>query len=285
MLGRLQMTTDEALKAYTSIASAIFSKKNRKPFYKDGYFKASTLEVKIQEKVAEKNLGDHMLGDSNDIDAGKAFVCAIPAKNMAHPRHFRTYQVRENPSPNCMIWEAARATTAAPPFFKRIAIGEEGRVKEELLDGGIRFNNPAYQVIYEARSIFDDASTLRCLVSIGTGDPGIIGLPKPDTFQRMLPTDLIWMLKRIATNCEETAHALAQQFKDNPHHYFRYSVTHGAGNISLAEWEKMEDMETHTKAYLKEVSVSSSIDAVVKILCQSKDVPVSGITLRSLCQS
>lgn len=182
MLGRLRMTTEEALIAYNSIASAIFSKKNRKPAYKDGAFKAKTLEAKIKELVKDKNLGDHMLDTSNDMRRAKSFVCAMPANNMAHPRRFRTYQVRENASPNCFIWEASRATTAAPTFFKRISIGEEGRAKEDFIDGGIRCNNPVKQVIEEARTLFGDNSILGCLVSIGTGHPGIIGLSEPDSF-------------------------------------------------------------------------------------------------------
>ena len=284
MLGRLQMTTEEALKAYNSIASAIFSKKNRKALYKDGAFKATTLERKIQEVVSTKQLGNRMAEQSDNISHGRAFVCAIPAADMAHPRLFRTYQVRENASANCMIWEAARATTAAPTFFKCIAIGEEGRTKEEFLDGGLRYNNPAYQVIDEGRAVFGDGSRLGCLVSIGTGHPGVIGMSKPDGFQKVLPTDLIGVLKRIATNCEETAHELAKQFKDTPHRYFRYNVTHGAGKVSLEEWEKMKDIEAYTKSYMEEVDISASIDAVVKILCRSGGAHVSDVTLRSLCQ-
>ena len=282
MLGRLQMTTEEALKEYNSIASAIFSKKNKKEPYKEGAFKASTLERKVKEVVTERHLGDRMLRDMNDNRTGNAFVCAIPAENMAHPRHFRTYQVRENASFNCMIWEAARATTAAPTFFKRIKIGEDGRAQEDFLDGGMRFNNPASQVIHEARSVFGDTSTLGCLVSIGTGHPGIIGFSKPDGFQKWLPVGLISVLKRIVTNCEETAHTLALLFKDTPNHYFRFNVTHGAGEISLEEWEKMKEVETHTKAYMEEISVSQAIDAVVKILCQPREAQVPNVTLQSL---
>jgi patatin-like phospholipase/acyl hydrolase len=126
MLGRLQMTTDEALRTYNSLASAIFSKDNRKWSVQDGEFKATTIEKKVQEVVSKKSMGDLMLAPTNQLIKGKAFVCAMPANNMAYPRRFRTYQVRENASVNCKIWEAARATTAAPTFFKRIAIGEEG---------------------------------------------------------------------------------------------------------------------------------------------------------------
>ena len=88
-------------------------------------------------------------------------------------------------------------------------------------------------MIEEARNIFGDARAVGCLVSIGTGHRGTIGLPKPDTFQKFLPTKLIRTLKDIATDCEITAITLDEQFGKPPDLYFRFNVTHGAEDISL----------------------------------------------------
>jgi hypothetical protein len=190
--------------------------------------------------------------------------------------------VRTLASANCRIWEAARATTAAPTFFKRIAIGEEGRAKEEFIDGGVRCNNPANQVLEEARNIFGDNRIVGCLISIGTGHRGTIGLAKPDSFQKILPVKLIGILKSIATDCESTAHALGLRYREFPDFYFRFNVVHGTEGISLEEWKKMGDIEAHTKAYMEDVGVSASIDTVVKILCKSVS---TGFTLGNICQS
>lgn len=43
MLGRLRMTTEEALRKYNEIAGALFCKANRKSSFKDGSFKVATL--------------------------------------------------------------------------------------------------------------------------------------------------------------------------------------------------------------------------------------------------
>ncbi|MCJ1367398.1 hypothetical protein MMC16_006531 [Acarospora aff. strigata] len=282
MLGRLQLTTEEALKTYNSLAGTIFSKNNRKWAVQDGAFKATTLENKVKELVVERGLGEFMLNASHEPGMGNAFVCAMPAKNLAHPRRFRTYPVRALASANCKIWEAARATTAAPTFFKRIAIGEEGRAKEEFIDGGVRCNNPTNQVLEEARNIFGDDRTVGCLLSIGTGHPGTIGLAKPDSFQNLLPLKLIDILKRIATDCESAAHDLSLRFRDFPDCYFRFNVSHGAEGVSLEEWEKMEEIEGHTKAYMEGVGACRDIDAVVDILCRRVS---TGFILRNICQS
>lgn len=284
MLGRLRMTTTDALQTYNKIAGAVFCKANRKSSFKDGTFKATTLEKQVRDLVAAKELGEHMLCENDEADSAKAFVCAVPAVNMAHPRLFRSYIIRENASTNCKIWEAARATTAAPTFFKRMTIMDDGGAQEDFLDAGLRFNNPTRLVLDEAMTIFGGASKLGCLVSIGTGHPGIIGLSQPDAFQKVLPTEMIGVLKQIATNCEQIAHELAKRFHKSPNRYFRYSVSHGVGTISLEEWEKMSAIQGHTKAYMEEVEISNSINKVVETLCQARESRQAGPSLQSICQ-
>ncbi|KAI9785621.1 MAG: hypothetical protein M1816_000368 [Peltula sp. TS41687] len=179
----------------------------------------------------------------------------MPAKDMAHPRRFRTYPVRELASANRRIWEAACATTAAPTF------GEEGRAKEVF-------------ILMEA----SDVTIPR--ISIGTGHPGTIGLSTPDNFPKVLSTKLIGVLKSIATDCESAAHDLNSRIKELPNFYFRFNATHGLGAISLEEWEKMGDVAMHTKAYMEAVPISTSIDAVVDLLCKPSG---SAFSLGNIC--
>ena len=192
----------------------------------------------------------------------------MPALNMSHPRLFRSYRVRTNASANCEIWEAARATTAAPTFFERIYISDGGQAAEEYIDGGIRCNNPVQEVMDEAKNVFGDKRRIGCIVSIGTGDPGVIGLAKPGTLQNLVvPTQLIDVLVNIATDCNLTADRLARRFVSRMGVYFRFNVTHGAGQIALYEWEKMGEVSTHTKSYMADSLVSTAIDEVVNALC------------------
>ena len=284
MLGRLRMSTRDALRAYNKIAESVFCKANQKRSSQDGTFKATTLKEQVQDLVIAKELGEHMLRENDEAGSVKTFVCAVPAANMAHPRLFRSYIVRENASTNCKIWEAARATTAAPTFFKRMTIGDDGGAQEDFLDGGLRFNNPAQLVLNEAFTIFGGARKLGCLISIGTGHPGTIGLSQPDKFQNILPTEMVGVLRRIATDCERIAHELAGRFRQSPNRYFRYSVSHGVGNISLEEWKKMNEVQVHTKAYMEEVEVSSSINKVVEILCRANEGQQPELSLQSICE-
>lgn len=216
-------------------------------------------------------------------------MCAVPARNMEYPRLFRSYKVRENNTPNCRIWEAARATTAAPTFFKRISISEPGLISEEFVDGAFKYNNPAEVVIKEAKHIFNTERPIGCIVSIGTGQKDTIGMAKPDSFQKILPSDLIRVLKDIATDCEATANRLKEQFLETPGTYYRFNVTHSVGSISLDEWGRLSEIQTHTIAYLFDPQVSKSVDAVVKVLAeQGKQEAAQSqgrVTLGSICMS
>lgn len=285
MLGRLQMSTRDALRTYNKLAEMIFCKGNQKSTFKDGTFKATTLEKEIQKLVTERELGEYMEFEDKDSNHAKTFVCAIPAMNMDRPRLFRSYEVRENASANCKIWEAARATTAAPTFFKRIQITHDAGAKEDFLDGGMRYNNPTRLLLDEAYAKFGGKAKLGCLISLGTGQRGTVGLAQPDSFQKVLPTKLIDVLKSNATDCEKTAEEIARQFGRIGNRYFRLSVSHDVGNISLQEWKKTDEVQTHTKAYMEKFAVNSSVNDVVSILCKEDASNDPGPSLQSICQS
>ena len=89
----------------------------------------------------------------------------------------------KNKEYNCEIWEAARATSAAPTFFKRIKIGPSGS-GIDYVDAGIGCNNPIKQVMAEAARVFGEEAPVGCIISIGTGQSGSVGLAQPDTFQK-----------------------------------------------------------------------------------------------------
>lgn len=203
---------------------------------------------------------------------------------MAYPRRFRTYDVRSNSNMNCKIWQAVRATMATPTIFKSISIGEEDQIPERFIDGGLKGNNPVKEVMDESRLVFGDDRLLGVLVNLGAGYSGTIGLSTPDTFQRVLPTDLLITLKNLAVDCESTAEEVKHHWKNIPDRYFRFSVTHGTEGISLEEWKKMEDVQAHTKSYLRRSEVSDAIDSLVERLCGSTSA-TSKFTLGEACTS
>ncbi|THU84987.1 hypothetical protein K435DRAFT_869730 [Dendrothele bispora CBS 962.96] len=177
-------------------------------------------------------------------------------------RHSALDRVRliNSSSSSSKIWQAARATAAAPTFFKRISIPGVGGIEETFIDAGIRCNNSAKQFREEAKQLFGENRTVGVFVSIGTGHPGTTGLSKPDLFQRLLPSQPINTLKNIATDCESVADQLASQYRElKGSVYFRFNITHGLEQISLEEWKKIPDIVTHTRAYLQDPRISLAL--------------------------
>ncbi len=188
------MTTEEALQSYNNISSVIFSAENRKPFYRDGKLKATTLKKEIQnvvrqagysndQKLLDPGAGPNSKGNAFlflsqnivliSIDS---FVCSMTRINLRSPQRFRTYQGLPNQGPDCKIWEAARATTAAPTFFKAIKIAGPGGFGPDYVDAGLGFNNATKEVRDEAKELFgastcSSTSGRAILVLVGSSSP------------------------------------------------------------------------------------------------------------------
>lgn len=176
------------------------------------------------------------------------------------PVLFRTYQSHETHT-DCKIWEAARATSAAPTFFKRIEIGR----KQPFIDGGLGRNNPSQLVLDEAKALFG-ARQIGCLVSIGTGQAGVIGIKNPGLFQQIIPTDVIEVLKAITMDCEATHEAMLGRFSNLPNTYFRLNVEQGMQAIEVSEWEKLSNVEAHTVQYMKKKEISEKLAVLVNAI-------------------
>jgi hypothetical protein len=176
------------------------------------------------------------------------------------PFLFRTYQSHEIHS-GCKVWEAARATSAVPTFFKSIEIGN----KQLFIDGGLGCNNPTKLVLDEAKMVFP-THQIGCLVSIGTGQGKIISLKKSGFLQDILPTDFIDALKAMSTDCEATHEAMLLLFANSPNTYFRLNVEQGMQGIEVAEWEKLANVEAHTALYMKKKKVHEKLNLVVNAI-------------------
>lgn len=184
------------------------------------------------------------------------------------PRFFRTYEVPANKTFNCMIWEAARATSAAPTFFKRIEIGETG-LKEPFIDGGVGRNNPTKCLLEEAGMVFP-REPIACLISIGCGQADTTGIGSPSNLlYRIIPLQLLEIakaLRHIATDCEATAQDVAKQFKDHPDVYFRFNVEQGMQQIQMNEHGRLDEVSAHTQQYLRKETNNSKVNVAAQQL-------------------
>ncbi|KAJ6133123.1 hypothetical protein N7471_008338 [Penicillium samsonianum] len=81
----------------------------------------------------------------------------------------------ENNDDEALLWQAARATTAAPIFFKPITVASQ-----EFWDGGLGFPNPIELAMWESSRIWGKNISHDVTISLGTGEASK-SLPKRKT--------------------------------------------------------------------------------------------------------
>jgi patatin-like phospholipase/acyl hydrolase len=192
------------------------------------------------------------------------FVCATSG-NTSTPILFTSY-----PSPRgtttlynlTKIWEAARATSAAPTFFDPIKIGP---TKRTFGDGGTGANNPVYELWNEAIDICNPErldENLACIVSIGTGEPHLtkFGENIKDVAESVL---------KIATQTETTANNFNRahpELNDGQQRYFRFNAARGLAEIGLDEASEAGRIEDMTDDYLRKESTLIQIRQCAQVI-------------------
>lgn len=177
MLGRLEMDVDAAIKAYTQLSSSIFVPRLRnrataKSFPKligNSVFDHKKLENAIKI-IVKQWAGDEDATLLQQEQRCKVFVCA--SMQNSNTQRLRSYHSTLEEPIACAIWEAARATSAAPTFFEKITF-ECGTT---FRDGALRDNNPIFQLVDEAKYVFP-GQEISTIVSLGTGvsSPIVVG--------------------------------------------------------------------------------------------------------------
>ncbi|KAJ7841443.1 acyl transferase/acyl hydrolase/lysophospholipase [Mycena leptocephala] len=279
MLGRLRMSVKDTVKAYGELSKEVFL--DVKSQGSDGRFKASKLEKAIKGIVGAHSASQDPEEGMEDTRENpcKTFVCTMNAANMSLPVLFRTYNTTNNPAIDCKIWQAGRATSAAPTFFKQIQIGPPG-IEEAFVDGGMGQNNPIAALLLEAQVVFPDHQ-IACIISLGTGQPHTIKIPKPSLRKRLFPLDVIEAIKGIATDCEKQHQLSAHYFDPVPHVYFRFNVERGMQDIQLNQWERLGDVAANTRQYLLSHPIRNQLADAVKSLVEK----IGRVSTQSLSKS
>jgi predicted acylesterase/phospholipase RssA len=238
------------------------------------------IQTVVKNKLKTENSNVPMADMAEIPITVPTFVVATKGLNAGGPPTlFRSYQCDGHNADKCYIWQAARATSAAPTFFKPTTI-DIPPPKATYVDGGLQNNNPAQLAIYEAHKIWSKAKRFT-LVSVGTGrlkavritDPQANSMSEGSRKVRILkwipganisriPAGL-GELKKMAQACvdlvttSEPAHQRlledststdpAKQFP-----YYRFNVERDMQDIGLEEWNKVEEMNMHTKVYMEE---------------------------------
>jgi predicted acylesterase/phospholipase RssA len=141
------------------------------------------------------------------------------------------------------MWEAARASSAAPLYFPEMNINGQ-----TYWDGGMRSNNPIDQVFEEACREFGEDADFRLILSIGTGRPerkevqrGILGVLKIAT--------------QFLTDTENKHEQFVQRFRDKyvgeGKPYVRLNGGGELAGVDLADYRSIEKIEELAREYVR----------------------------------
>lgn len=130
------------------------------------------------------------------------------------------------------MWEAARATSAAPTFFKPLTVGGQ-----QFVDGGLVSNNPVYEMESEAMDIWgattgDLKPLIKCFISIGSEPYN----QNPETWST---NPLAQHLDAVTDAANTTACKFSARWAKlyDPDRYFRFTINGVSESINLENFQ------------------------------------------------
>lgn len=263
-------------------------------------FDHNNLEEAIK-KIVKKRVGSdsHLISAHSRHPSCRTFVVAKLAKDTGGAPHlFRSYNASHGYRASCCaIWEAARATTAAPTYFAPMIIGNPAIA---YVDSGLGHNNPAQLARVEAARLWPGCTP--CIVSIGTGLKKNVQVPtvqevetdikaqksmfayaknfipsfvsKDPTWETVsnFPDGVVAILKMasamsdLVTNTEDVHEYLYIASLTVPFPYFRFNMDRAVGDIGLGDWKMLTDLSSFAAGYLLKGETKTKIRSCVKQL-------------------
>lgn len=204
-----------------------------------------------------------------NVPGCRGFVLTSLKNALGLPRILSTYDPNDRTT---RIWEALRATSAAPTFFEEMQFGTP---KVTYLDGGVGFNNPCAEVDYAAKALWDNRP-IGVIVSVGTGLQSLSSVKKMATWLPFgLGTDiaLATALASMATSTARVDNEMRRMYNNSDTRYFRFDVDRGLANISLEQWMKEDEMASLTEQYMSDGEQLRSAHQVGEIMAKLSALP------------
>jgi hypothetical protein len=292
MIVKFDMDVDECIEAYKKLAKEVFGRKSlrgrlsggfTKPKY--SYERFDRVMASLYDRHEDLNLQYAM----EDLRRNPKLVCTVVCteletnwtkrrkrdKVLLCSHRCRPGPGRTNPYETCRVCDAARATSAAPTYFKEKKVG-----KKVLVDGGYgETNNPSLNAYRHYLFNPQNAPELTSSddihwVNIGTGTwPKNAPPPTQPWLRYLLPESANTMLNSvrdlmaIATECETTADQMRTYERVQSQFTFsRFSADTGLHTIALDRHDELEKIEQQTMEYLQKKSVKEELKRVAACL-------------------
>ncbi|XP_040857952.1 calcium-independent phospholipase A2-gamma [Ochotona curzoniae] len=266
MLGLFHMPLDECEELYRKLGSDVFSQNvivgTVKMSWSHAFYDSQTWE-----KILKERMGSALMIETarNPTCPKVAAVSTIVNRGITPKAFvFRNYGhfpgIKSHYLGGCQykMWQAIRASSAAPGYFAEYALGNDLHQ-----DGGLLLNNPSALAMHECKCLWPDVP-LECIVSLGTGRY------ESDVRNTATYTSLKTKLSNVinsATDTEEV-HIMLDGLLP-PDTYFRFNPVM-CENIPLDESrnEKLDQLQLEGSKYIERNE--HKMKKVAKILSQEK---------------
>lgn len=229
----------------------------------------------FDERYAEKPLIEVLkscMGEARLKDALRRVLVTAYEVELRQPFFFRSARAAEDPGGyDYPVWQAARATAAAPTYFEaaRIPSPEDATDAYALVDGGVFANNPAMCALTDLRQGHhaEAAEPVEVedmfMVSLGTGElNGRIPWDEARDFgfygwgRHLLGVVMDGVADAAAFQCE--------QFLEDRYHRFQTPLEAGTTGLDDASQRNLEALDERAKKLVAEQS--ARIDEVCERL-------------------
>ena len=268
MLGRLRMNIDDCISEYEALGGKVFAKSRWFHFrsipplwWPREKYNHKVLEQVIQTLVDRRvpKIAGYPGGKTFAFDEDRCRVVVVAFQETTQqmserPYLFRTYKnlrkgatTEERPfdrnpgmAHDIPIWQVARATSAAPGYFKEVVI--EGL---RYVDGGFGANNPCVEVFKDVRKMNNhNDDCIQCVVSVGTGKNKQRRITRQTGAKDLLKAGLGKFIhyenfaRKWASESERSHEEMVNNWNNlgKPFTYHRLNVETGLEKMKLDEW-------------------------------------------------
>ncbi|NXA29367.1 PLPL8 phospholipase, partial [Ibidorhyncha struthersii] len=266
MLGLFHIPLDDCEELYRKLGSDVFKQNVIVGTVKMGWSHAF-YDSDIWEKMLKEKMGSNLMIETARNSKCPKVAAVSTIVNRGTPLKafvFRNYNhfpgVKSHYIGGCQykLWQAIRASSAAPGYFQEYVLGNDLHQ-----DGGLLLNNPSALAVHECKCLWPNVP-LQCLVSLGTGRYESEG--KTNVTYTSLKAKLTNVINS-ATDTEEV-HTMLDALLP-PDTYFRFNPLMNE-DIPLDESrkEKLNQLQTDGIRYLERNE--EKLRKAAKILTQEK---------------
>ncbi|NXS09143.1 PLPL8 phospholipase, partial [Neodrepanis coruscans] len=266
MLGLFHIPLDDCEELYHKLGSDVFKQNVILGTVKMGWNHAF-YDSDIWEKMLKEKMGSNLMIETARKSECPKVAAVSTIVNRGTPLKafvFRNYNhfpgVKSHYIGGCQykLWQAIRASSAAPGYFQEYVLGNDLHQ-----DGGLLLNNPSALAVHECKCLWPNVP-LQCLISLGTGRY------ESEVKTNVTHTSLKAKLTNVinsATDTEEV-HTMLDALLP-PDTYFRFNPLMNE-DIPLDESrkEKLSQLQTDGIRYLERNE--EKLRKAAKILTQDK---------------